>query len=71
MRFKFLYSCKSKSLNTQIREAERQVIHRQQRVTNRSSCLLRHLQQRMTAPATLLLTGSIGFVFGELSYPQT
>ena len=71
MAAKFPYSSKSKSLNAQIYEAEQQVALRQQRVTDSRSSLLRHIHQRMTAPATLWLAGGIGFMFGELTKPRT
>lgn len=71
MAAKFHYCCKSKSLNTQIREAEQQVALRHQRVTDSSSRLLRHLRQRITAPAALWLAGGVGFMFGELTQPQS
>jgi hypothetical protein len=71
MAAKFLYSCKAKALNAQIRAAEQQLARQQQRVTASRSCLLQHLQQRMTAPATLWQAAGIGFLFGELTKPQT
>lgn len=62
---------KSKSLRTQIRAAERELLNRQQRVGVRTDTLARKIQQQMTAPATLLLAGGIGFILGELTQCQT
>ncbi len=62
---------KSKSLRTQIRAAERKLLNRQRRTGVRTATLVRKIQQQMTAPATLLLAGSIGFILGELTQRQT
>ena len=58
---------KSKSLTAQIRDAEQQVLNRQQGVGVRTAALVRKIHQQMTAPATLLLAGGIGFIVGELT----
>ncbi len=58
---------KSKSLTAQIRDAERQVLHRQRQVDLRAATMVRKIRQQMTAPATLLLAGGFGFILGELS----
>ena len=55
------------SLTAQIRAAEQQVLHRQRAVGARAAALVRKLHQQMTAPATLLLAGGIGFIVGELT----
>lgn len=60
-----------KSLTAQINDAERQVLNRQQEVGIRTATLVRKIHQQMTAPATLLLAGGIGFVIGELTKCQT
>ena len=62
---------KSKSLRTQIRAAERELLNRQQRVGVRTATLVRNMHQQVTAPATLLLAGGIGFILGELTQCQT
>ena len=62
---------KSKSLTAQIREAERQILIRQQGVGLRTATLIRKIHQQMTAPSTLLLAGGIGFIIGELTKRQT
>jgi hypothetical protein len=62
---------KPKSLAAQIRNAERQVLKRQQEVSARASTLIQKIRQQMTAPATLLLAGGIGFIIGELTKRQT
>jgi hypothetical protein len=55
------------SLTAQIRAAEQQVLHRQRAVGVCAAALARKLHQQMTAPATLLLAGGIGFIVGELT----
>ncbi len=62
---------KPKSLTAQIRDAERQVLNRQREVGVRAATLVRKIHQQMTAPATLLLAGGIGFIIGELTKRQT
>jgi hypothetical protein len=62
---------KSKSLRTQIRNVERELLNRQQRTGVRTATLVRKIQQQMTAPATLLLAGGMGFILGELIQRQT
>jgi len=62
---------KPKSLAAQIRDAERQVLKRQQEVGVRTTTLVRKIHQQITAPATLLMAGSIGFIIGELTKRQT
>jgi len=60
-----------KSLTAQINAAERQVLNRQQEVGICTTTLVRKIHQQMTAPATLLLAGGIGFIIGELTKRQT
>ena len=62
---------KSKSLTVQIREAEQQVLIRQQGVGVRTAILIKKVHQEITAPSTLLLAGGIGFIIGELTKRQT
>ena len=62
---------KSKSLKAQIGAAERKLLNRQRRTGVRTATLVRKIQQQMTAPATLLLAGGIGFILGELTQCQT
>ncbi len=62
---------KSKTLRAQIRAAERELLNREQRVGVRTAILVRNVHQQMTAPATLLLAGGIGFILGELTRRQT
>lgn len=56
-----------KSLTSQIRHAERQVLKRQREVGVRADRLVRKIHQQMTAPATLLLAAGIGFIIGEIT----
>jgi len=62
---------KPKSLKAQIRAAERELMNRQQRVGVRTATLVRNIHQQVTAPATLLLAGGIGFILGELTQRQS
>jgi len=62
---------KPKSLRAQIRAAERELMNRQQRVGVRTATLVRNIHQQVTAPATLLLAGGIGFILGELTQRQS
>ena len=62
---------KPKSLRAQIRAAERELLNRQRRVGVRTATLVRNIHQQVTAPATLLLAGGIGFILGELTQRQT
>lgn len=58
---------KSESLNAQIMDAERQVSNRRQTVEIRTARLINDIHDQMTAPASLVLAGGIGFIVGELS----
>ena len=62
---------KSRSLTAQIREAEQQIVIRQQGVGVRTATLIKKIHYEMTAPSTLLLAGGIGFIIGELTKRQT
>lgn len=57
----------SKSLTAKINAAERQLLNRQQQVDIGTVTLVHKIHQQMTAPATLLLTGGIGFIIGDLT----
>jgi hypothetical protein len=61
---------KANSLASQIRDAERQVLSRQQRIDSRTDTLVRTIHQQMTAPTTLLLLSGAGFIIGELTKRQ-
>ncbi len=58
---------RTKSLSAQITEVEQQLMFRQQRLNASSVKLIGNIHQQITAPATLLLTGGIGFILGELT----
>jgi hypothetical protein len=62
---------KSMALTSQIRDAEQQIVIRQQGVGVLASTLNKKIQQEITAPSTLLLAGGIGFIIGELTKRQT
>jgi hypothetical protein len=62
---------KSKFLAAQIREAERHVLIRHDRIAVCTTALVDHLHQEMTAPTTLWLAGGFGFILGELTRRQT
>lgn len=62
---------KSKSMTTQIRDAERQILIRQDRVNACTTTLVEKLHQQITAPTTLWLAGSFGFILGELTRRQS
>lgn len=62
---------KPRSLTSQIRDAEWQVQNHQLRVGVRAARLSRKIHRRMTAPASLLLAGGIGFMAGEFTKRQT
>lgn len=64
-------ACQPKSLTAQINAAERQVLNRRQEVGIRTAALVRKIRHQMTAPATLLLAGGIGFMIGELTKRPT
>lgn len=55
------------SLAARISAAERQVSDRRSGVGVRAATLVRKIHRQMTAPASLLLAGGIGFVIGELT----
>ena len=62
---------KSRFLTTQIRDAERQIVIRQDRIGVCTTMLVEKLHQQMTAPTTLWLAGSFGFILGELTRRQS
>ncbi len=57
----------STSLNAQIKDAEQQLLLRHQSISLGSKKLINDIHLQMTAPASLLLAGSVGFVSGELT----
>lgn len=57
----------AKSLTTQIKDVEQQVLDRQRKVGIRTAMLIRKTYQQMTDPVTLLLASGIGFIIGELT----
>ncbi len=62
---------KLRSLTSQIRDAEWQVQNHQLKVSVRSARLVRKIRRQMTAPASLLLAGGIGFMAGEFTKRPT
>ena len=70
MKNTFLNRPQTKSLASRIMFLEQQVLHRQQAVHVRGATLSRRIRQQLSAPATLLWAGGIGFVFGELTKRQ-
>ena len=62
-----LHGSELKSLAAEIKDAELQVLECQRMVIVRADTLMQKTQQQMTAPASLLLAGCIGFVIGELT----
>ena len=62
-----LHGSELKSLAAEIKDAELQVLECQRMVIVRADTLMQKTQQQMTAPASLLLAGGIGFVIGELT----
>jgi hypothetical protein len=58
---------KLNALTTQIEAVEQRVLNRQQTISVRTTLLIFKIQGQLTAPRTLLLASSIGFIFGELT----
>lgn len=56
-----------KLLEDEIKDAESQVLTRQQIIDRRTTLLVRKIYQEMTEPASLLLAGGIGFVISEVT----
>ncbi|WP_196240002.1 hypothetical protein [Candidatus Methylobacter oryzae] len=56
-----------KLLEDEIKDAESQVLTRQQVIDLRTTLLVRKIYQEMTEPASLLLAGGIGFVISEIT----
>jgi hypothetical protein len=57
----------SGTLAEQIKAIEHRIMSRQQGVHARTDILVKDLHRQMTAPATLLLVGGVGFIVGELT----
>ncbi len=70
MASRLLNRSKTNALASQIRDAERQVLNRQRRITIHTDALVRNIEQQMTAPTTLLLASGAGFIIGELTQHQ-
>jgi hypothetical protein len=60
----------SKLLADEIKDAEWQVIKRQQLIDYRTHALARKIYQQLTEPGSMLLAGGIGFIIGELTKRQ-
>lgn len=60
----------AKPLTDEIKDAEWQVIKRQQLIDVRAHTLARKIKQQMTEPVSLMLAGGIGFIIGELTKRQ-
>lgn len=60
----------SRFLTDQIKDAERQVLKRQQVLDLRTTKLVQKIYQQLTDPASLLLAGGIGFIIGEITKRQ-
>jgi len=60
----------SKLLADEIKDAEWQVIKRQQLIDYRTHALARKIYQQLTEPGSLLLASGIGFIIGELTKRQ-
>jgi len=58
-------------LTDQIKDAEWQVLKRQQAIDFRTTTLVRKIYQELTDPASLLLASGIGFIIGEITKRQT
>lgn len=56
-----------KLLEDEIKDAESQVLSRQQLIDRRTTLLVRKIYREMTEPASLLLAGGIGFVISEIT----
>ncbi len=57
----------SKRLTDSISDAELQLSNRQRQINVRTTQLVHDIHRQMTAPASLLLAGGIGFLMGELT----
>lgn len=55
------------SLSDQIKDAERQVLNRKQKISVDTTSLTRKMREQMTAPTTFLFAGGIGFLLGEIT----
>jgi len=58
---------KARPLNAQINNLEWQILQRQQSIHVRGDSLIRKIRRRLTAPTSLLLSGGVGFLLGELT----
>lgn len=67
MKDHFIKRRKARSLNAQINNLEWQILQRQQSIHVRGDSLIRKICRRLTAPTSLLLSGGVGFLLGELT----
>lgn len=67
MKGHFIKRRKARSLNAQISNVEWQILQRQQSIHVRGDSLIRKIRQQLTAPTSLLLSGGVGFLLGELT----
>ncbi|MDP3334096.1 MAG: hypothetical protein Q8Q40_05240 [Methylococcaceae bacterium] len=67
MKDPFLKRRKARSLSAQISNVEWQILQRQQSINVRGDSLIRKIRQQLTAPTSLLLSGGVGFLLGELT----
>lgn len=67
MRDHFIKRRKARSLNAQISNIEWEILQRQQSIHVRGDSLIRKIRQQLTAPTSLLLSGGVGFLLGELT----
>lgn len=67
MKDPFVKRRKARSLNVQISAVEWRILQRQQSIHVRGDSLIRKIRQRLTAPTSLLLSGGVGFLVGELT----
>lgn len=65
------YRRKPRSVTSQIRDAEWRVENHQLRVGILGARLVRKVRRQMTAPASFLLAGGIGFMAAEFTRRQT
>jgi hypothetical protein len=67
MKDHFIKRRKARPLNAQISNVEWQILQRQQSIHVRGDTLIRKIRQQLTAPTSLLLSGGVGFLLGELT----
>lgn len=55
------------SLTAEIRNAEEQLLKRHRAVDVRSGRLMKDIQQQLSAPSSLMIAGTAGFILGEFT----